>query len=143
MKFLLSSVWRLYIIHESGFVATNISFDWSTLWLLTPTGSSNHEGEQMRKFICRFVPHSLFRSRNSAVGITTGYGLDNREFGVRVQNFFFSKSSRPALGSKQPPIQSVAGVKRLRPKADHSLPTSAEIKKIWIYTSTPPYVFMA
>jgi hypothetical protein len=28
-------------------------------------------------------------------------------------------------------------------KADHSYPTSAEAKKTWIYTSTPPYVFMA
>jgi hypothetical protein len=27
--------------------------------------------------------------------------------------------------------------------ADHSPPTSAEVKKMWIYTSTPPYVFMA
>jgi hypothetical protein len=25
----------------------------------------------------------------------------------------------------------------------HSPPTSAEIKKMWIYTSTPPYAFMA
>jgi hypothetical protein len=28
-------------------------------------------------------------------------------------------------------------------EADHSLPTSAEVKKTWVYTSTPPYVFMA
>jgi hypothetical protein len=28
-------------------------------------------------------------------------------------------------------------------EADHSPPTSAEVKKIWIYTSTPPYAFMA
>jgi hypothetical protein len=28
-------------------------------------------------------------------------------------------------------------------EADHSTPTSAEVKKTWIYTSTPPYVFMA
>jgi hypothetical protein len=27
--------------------------------------------------------------------------------------------------------------------ADHSPPTSAEVKKTWIYISTPPYVFMA
>jgi hypothetical protein len=26
-------------------------------------------------------------------------------------------------------------------EADHSPPTSAEIKKIWIYTPTSPYVF--
>jgi hypothetical protein len=28
-------------------------------------------------------------------------------------------------------------------KAGHSPPTSAEVKKMWIYTSTLPYVFMA
>jgi hypothetical protein len=33
------------------------------------------------------------------------------------------------------------GVKRR--EADHSSPASAEVKKKWIYTSTPPYTFMA
>jgi hypothetical protein len=28
-------------------------------------------------------------------------------------------------------------------EVDHSPPTSAEVKKMWIYTSTPPYAFMA
>jgi hypothetical protein len=35
------------------------------------------------------------------------------------------------------------GVKRPGREADQSLPTSAEIKNPWIYTSTPLYVFMA
>jgi hypothetical protein len=34
-------------------------------------------------------------------------------------------------------------IKRLWCEADHSHPASAEVKKIWIYTSTPPYAFMA
>jgi hypothetical protein len=34
-------------------------------------------------------------------------------------------------------------VKRPRREADHTAPTSAEGKKMWIYTSTPLYVFMA
>jgi hypothetical protein len=34
-------------------------------------------------------------------------------------------------------------VKRPGRDAEHSLPASAEIKKMWIYTSTPPYAFMA
>jgi hypothetical protein len=41
-------------------------------------------------------------NRDSAVGVATGYGLDDREVGVRVplevNNFYFSMSSRPALG---------------------------------------------
>jgi hypothetical protein len=52
------------------------------------------------------------------------------------------------LGSTQPPIQWVPGtlapeVKRSVREADHSPPTSAEVKKMRIYTSTPPYAFMA
>jgi hypothetical protein len=53
-----------------------------------------------------------------------------------------SKSSRSALRSTQPPIQWVLGalslgVKRLGREVDHSPPISAEVKKMWIYTSTP------
>jgi hypothetical protein len=47
-----------------------------------------------------------------------------------------------------PPIQWVPGdlspgLKRPGREADHSPPTSAEVKKTWIYTLTSPYVFMA
>jgi hypothetical protein len=35
------------------------------------------------------------------------------------------------------------GIKRPRLKAGHSPPTSAEVKKAWIYTGTPTYAFMA
>jgi hypothetical protein len=38
---------------------------------------------------------------------------------------------------------SFLGVKRQGREADHSPPTSAEVKKMWIYTTTPPYIFMA
>jgi hypothetical protein len=38
---------------------------------------------------------------------------------------------------------SFPGVKRQGREADHSSPISAEVKKMWIYTSTPPYVLMA
>jgi hypothetical protein len=37
---------------------------------------------------------------------------------------------------------SFPGVKCLGPEADHSPATSAEVKNMLIYTSTPPYVFM-
>jgi hypothetical protein len=38
---------------------------------------------------------------------------------------------------------SYLGVKRQGREADHSPPTSAEVKKMWNYTSPPLYVFMA
>jgi hypothetical protein len=48
-----------------------------------------------------------FRSRDSSVGIATGYGLDERDRSSspgRFKNFHVSTSSRPVLGFTQPPI---------------------------------------
>jgi hypothetical protein len=66
----------------------------------------------------------------------------------RVNNFYFSMSSRLSLGSTQPPMQCVPwalspGVKRPWREAKHSPATRAEVEKMWIYTSTPTYAFMA
>jgi hypothetical protein len=41
------------------------------------------------------------------------------------------------------PVALSQGVKRPVREADHSPPTIAEVKKMWIYISTPPYAFMA
>jgi hypothetical protein len=56
---------------------------------------------------------------------------------VPVGSRIFSTSFTPALGFPQPPIQWVPGVKRLGCEADHSPTTSAKIKQMWIYISTP------
>jgi hypothetical protein len=37
---------------------------------------------------------------------------------------------------------SFPGVKPPGREANHSLPANAELKKMWIYTSTPPYAFL-
>jgi hypothetical protein len=63
-------------------------------------------------------------------------------------NTFYFISSRSALGPTPSLIQWVlwvlsTGVKRQGREADHSPPTSAEVKKTWIYKSTLPYIFMA
>jgi hypothetical protein len=60
-----------------------------------------------------------------------------------VKNFLFSMSSRPALGSTQPPIQWLPGalsqgVQQPGCEADHSPPTSVEVKKILVYMSSWP-----
>jgi hypothetical protein len=62
-----------------------------------------------------------------------------------VQDFFFSTASRPTLGPTQPPIQLVPGalslgVKRQGPEADHSPPSSAEVKN---YGGIPPLPHMS
>jgi hypothetical protein len=89
-------------------------------------------------------------SRDSSVGIATCYGLGDRGVGVRVPigSRIFSTLSRPVLGPTQPPIQWVPealspAAKRRGREADHSTLTSAEVKQMWIYTSTPPYASIA
>jgi hypothetical protein len=101
--------------------------------------------------ILHSLPHK--QSRGSSVGIVLGYGLDNRGSRVRFPAglgiFLFTTASRTALGPTHPPIQWVPfravslGVKRPGREADHSPPSSAEVKDVWSYTSTPLYAFMA
>jgi hypothetical protein len=62
--------------------------------------------------------------------------------------FLFTIASRPALGLTQPPTQQVPGalsleVRRWGREADHSPPSSAEVKNACSYTSTPQHAFMA
>jgi hypothetical protein len=76
-----------------------------------------------------------------ATGWTIGVlGFDFRR-GLGI--FHFTTASRTALGPTQPPIQWVPGalslgVKRQAREADHSLPSSAEVKNAWSNTSIPP-----
>jgi hypothetical protein len=67
-------------------------------------------------------------------------GFDSRR-GLGI--FLFTTASRTALEPTKPPIYWVAGapslgVKRPGREADHSPPSSAEVKNAWSYTSTPP-----
>jgi hypothetical protein len=86
-------------------------------------------------------------SRDSVVGTATGYGLD--DWGVRVRvpvrsRIFSSRCPDRLWGSSNLlsdgfPETPSPGIKRPGREA----PTSAEVRKIWIYTSTAPYAFMA
>jgi hypothetical protein len=76
----------------------------------------------------------FIRSRDSVVGIATSYGLDDRGVGVRVLvgSRIFSSPNRPdRQGALSPRI------KRPGREVDHKPQTSAEVKKMWSYTSTP------
>jgi hypothetical protein len=81
-------------------------------------------------------------SRDSVVGIVTGYGLDDRGVGVGVpvgSRIFVQTGSGVHLSSYQMGTGgSSPGIKRPGREADHSPPASAEVKKMWIYTSTAP-----
>jgi hypothetical protein len=62
--------------------------------------------------------------------------------------FLFATTSRPPRGPTQPPTQHVTGalflaVKQLVCEGDHSPPSGAEVKNVWSYNSTPPYIFKA
>jgi hypothetical protein len=107
------------------------------------------ESDCMTSAVFIEVPLSC-RSRDSAVGVATRYRLE--DWGVVVQvpvgSRIFSTSSRPAVGPTQPPIKWVpgalsSGIKWQGREADHSPPTSAQVKKMWIHPPTPQYAFIA
>jgi hypothetical protein len=89
-------------------------------------------------------------SQCRTVGIAAGYTLDDREAGVRVPvglrifgspclpNRLWGPLSLLSIGTGA----LSPGVKRQEREADHSIPTLAEDKKTWIYTSTSQCVFM-
>jgi hypothetical protein len=88
----------------------------------------------------------------SAVGTATGYELEDQGVGVRVpvgSRNFDSPSLPDRLWGPTNLLSNGHGgalspaVKRLGSEADHSPPASVEVKKMWIYTSTPPYSLVA
>jgi hypothetical protein len=92
-------------------------------------------------------------SQDGVVGIVTGYGLDDRGIGVRVpvgSRILYSPRPPDRIWSPPDLLSNGCGggsfpgrVKRSGRETDHSPPTTAEVKKMLTYTSTPPYVFMA
>jgi hypothetical protein len=107
----------------------------------------------------RFYCHHLFlyvylqcKSRDSSVCIALGYGLDDQGSRVRIPAGAgnFSLHHRVQNGSGAHPVSYPMGtrgfslgVKRQGHESDHSPPSSAEVKNVCNYTSTPQYVFIA
>jgi hypothetical protein len=108
---------------------------------------------QTRSSVFKMLMNGRFAcqpSNNCSVNKVTGYGLDDRGVRVRVPvgSRTFSSSNRPDRlcgphnllpnGYRGLPPPGGGGVKRPGREADHSPPTSAEVKKIWIwYISSP------
>jgi hypothetical protein len=99
----------------------------------------------MNKKITRSVP-SLLRSQDDAAGIagrqrSRSSCLDNgQEFSVLqvVQSGSGAYTASPPVGTGD----FSSGIKRPGREAGHSPPTSAEVKKTFVCTSTPPYTFV-
>jgi hypothetical protein len=93
-----------------------------------------------------FMYMSFLTNRDIAVCIATGYGLDGRGFGIWV---VARENSCPlylvqADAGFHPASYLMCTRGSFRGGgADHSPPNSVEVKHTWIYTSTPPDVFMA
>jgi hypothetical protein len=79
---------------------------------------------------------------NIAVCIAIGYWLDDREVGVRVHDVQTGSGVHPT-SYPMDTGGSFPGLKQPGREADHSAPASAEVKKMWNYTYTPPYASMA
>jgi hypothetical protein len=90
-----------------------------------------------RRQMCEHINLKLF------LFTALGYGLDDRGFeswqGLGI--FLFTTAYRPALGPTQPHIQMRTGgsfLKRTEREADHSPPSSNEVKNAWkLYLHSP------
>jgi hypothetical protein len=80
-------------------------------------------------------PSLIFQNKESRLKIRFSFSYST--FKSQTGSGVHSTSYKMGIGGSFP------GVKRQEREADHSPRTSAEVKKTWVYTSTPPYVFMA
>jgi hypothetical protein len=94
--------------------------------------------------VTRTAGGSVHGSQNSAVGIATGYWIvtEGSQFESRNGPKFFLLHVAQTCSGAHPAFSLMGacfpGVK----KSGREATTSAEAKKTWIYTSTPPHVFM-
>jgi hypothetical protein len=82
---------------------------------------------------------NMTESCSSVVIIATVWLRVRSSSPTMIKNVHICMSSRLALGHTQPPMEWV--LRALSPGAKR--PTSAEVKKMWVYTSTSTYIYMA
>jgi hypothetical protein len=95
--------------------------------------------------ISDFSLKKILMSQEIAVGIAIGYGLNDRGAGVRVPveaRILLSHVVQTGSGAHPTSCPMGVGSKAVKLTTLTTPPTSAGVKKMWIYTSTPPYVFI-
>jgi hypothetical protein len=103
-------------------------------WILTKRTDDNTPTKNHFFLNIVEIPVNINIEQRLRVGWPEDRGSGNRE------NSVFFTTSIPALGPTQPPIQWVSGhfPRGGGREADHWPPSSAEIKKAWSHTYTPP-----
>jgi hypothetical protein len=90
--------------------------------------------------------HKDIRNRDSVVGIAISYGQSGRTSSPGgFKDLLHVVQTGSGVKPTSYPMGTGAlsqGVKRPGREADHSPPASSEVKKMWIYTPTPPHAFM-
>jgi hypothetical protein len=117
-------------------ISKHMVLEWRKLWscvLTVPETKNDFAGENQQQFTGLYWTNDL-------------HGLNSQGFGVRVPvETWFVSSPRPPdlfLGPTQSPVQLVMGVQGRGHEADHSSPSSAEVKNGGAI-SPLPNVFMA
>ena len=88
------------------------------------------------------TPNFWRKNWDSTVSIVTRLREKAKELTLDSQQgqeiFLFSRASRLALLTTQPPFQCILEVKQPVYEADHRPPSSIEVKNVWSCTSIPP-----
>jgi hypothetical protein len=118
----------------------------ATGYVLDNTGIGVRIPIESKTFICFILvrhTNNIMKKLNSSaqcewMELCSFFIIKNFYFSNRLDRLSVHKTSYTmGTGSSFP------GIQRPGRETDHSTPTSAEVKKMWIYTSTPPHVFMA
>jgi hypothetical protein len=114
------------------------------------SGQKRRQRRRTNYALCIRAFKHKYRFRNFPNGVSPGWTIGVLGFDSRrgLGMFLFTTASRTALGPTQPPIQWLSGtlsldVKRAGREADHSPPSSAEVKEcveLYLHSSnTPPW----
>jgi hypothetical protein len=140
LKLLLDYCWQNYLPSECLIPSRrNVEVKWITLLfcirkvlLSSISWETDYPGRGFRCFP-QYL-HTIMGGGSSSPGRVKKFSLLHI---VQTGSGIHPTSYKMGTGGSFP------GVKLQGREADHSPPTSVEVKKMWIYTSTTLYVFMA